>query len=103
MNVQSRIRDLDATGARPKSRQGWVARHRASAFLLLLGLIALAGGYYWYTAGSSAAGKPVIVAATRADVEDVVTAGGHLQARSNGAVVTPVSRQLETLPAPIVD
>jgi len=103
MNVQSRIRDLDATGARPKSRQGWVARHRASAFLLLLGLIALAGGYYWYTAGSSAAGKPVIVAATRADVEDVVTAVGNLQPLTSVDVGAQVSGQLESLHVQIGD
>src|ERR1700730_17337131 len=76
MNIQSRIRDLDATAARPKGRQGWIARHRASAIALLLGLIALGGSYYWYAASSNAAGKPVVVAATRGDVGDGGTARG---------------------------
>ena len=103
MNVQSRIRDLDATPARPKGRQGWIARHRASMIALLLGLIALGGGYYWYTASSTAAGKPVVVAATRADVEDVVTAVGNLQPLTSVDVGAQVSGQLETLHVQIGD
>jgi membrane fusion protein, macrolide-specific efflux system len=103
MNVQSRIRDLDATAARPKVRKGWIARHRASAILLLLGIIALGGGYYWYTASNSAAGKPVVVAATRADVEDVVTAVGNLQPLTSVDVGAQVSGQLETLAVQIGD
>jgi macrolide-specific efflux system membrane fusion protein len=103
MNVQSPIRDLDATAARPKARKGWIARHRASAILLLLGLIALGGGYYWYTASSNAAGKPVVVAATRADVEDVVTAVGNLQPLTSVDVGAQVTGQLETLHVQIGD
>ena len=103
MNVQSRIRDLDATAARPKGRQGWMARHRASAILLVLGLIALGGGYYWYAASSNAGGKPVVVAATRADVEDVVTAVGNLQPLTSVDVGAQVSGQLETLHVQIGD
>jgi macrolide-specific efflux system membrane fusion protein len=103
MNVQSRIPDLDATAARPKARKGWIARHRASAILLLLGLIALGGGYYWYTASSNTAGKPVVVAATRADVEDVVTAVGNLQPLTSVDVGAQVSGQLEKLHVQIGD
>ena len=103
MNVQSRIRDLDATAARPKARKGWIARHRALGIALLLGLIALGGGYYWYVAGSTAAGKPVIVAATRADVEDVVTAVGNLQPLTSVDVGAQVSGQLEALHVQIGD
>src|SRR5882672_4798777 len=103
MNVQSRIRDLDATAARPKGRQGWMARHRASAILLLLGLIALGGGYYWYTASSNTAGKPVVVAATRADLEDVITAVGNLQPLTSVDVGAQVSGQLDTLHVQIGD
>src|SRR6266567_2299630 len=103
MNVQSRIRDLDATAARPKARKGWIARHRALGIALLLGLIALGGGYYWYAAGSTAAGKPVIVAATRADVEDVVTAVGNLQPLTSVDVGAQVSGQLESLHVQIGD
>jgi macrolide-specific efflux system membrane fusion protein len=103
MNVQSRFRDLDATAARPKGRQGWFARHRASMILLLLVLLALGGGYYWYTASNSAAGKPVVVAATRADVEDVVTAVGNLQPLTSVDVGAQVSGQLDTLHVQIGD
>jgi macrolide-specific efflux system membrane fusion protein len=103
MNVQSRFRDLDATAARPKGRQGWMARHRASMIVLLLVLVALGGGYYWYTAGSSGAGKPVVVAATRADVEDVVTAVGNLQPLTSVDVGAQVSGQLDTLHVQIGD
>jgi membrane fusion protein, macrolide-specific efflux system len=103
MNVQSRIRDVDATAARPKARKGWIARHSASAILLLLGLLAVGGGYYWYTASSNAAGKPVVVAATRADVEDVVTAVGNLQPLTSVDVGAQVSGQLDTLHVQIGD
>src|ERR1700686_894540 len=103
MNVQSRIRDLDATAPRPKGRQGWIARRRGSVIAILLGLIALGGGYYWYTASSNGAGKPVVVAATRADVEDVVTAVGNLQPLTSVDVGAQVSGQLETLAVQIGD
>src|SRR5258705_13424759 len=103
MNIQSRVRDLDATAARPKGRQGWIARHRASMILLLLGLLALGGGYYWYTFSSSTAGTPVVVTATRADVEDVVTAVGNLQPLTSVDVGAQVSGQLETLHVQIGD
>ena len=103
MNVQSRFRDLDATAARPQGRQGWMARNRASMILLLLGLLALGGVYYWYTASSSNAGKPVVVTATRADVEDVVTAVGNLQPLTSVDVGAQVSGQLDTLHVQIGD
>src|SRR3979490_453214 len=103
MNVQSRIRDLDATAARPQGRQGWVPRPRPSGILLLLGFIALGGGYYWYAAGSTAAGKPVVVAATRANVEDVVTAVGNLQPLTSVDVGAQVLGQLQTLHVQIGD
>src|SRR5258705_9096831 len=103
MNVQSPFRDLDATAARPKGRQGWMARHRASMIVLLLVLVALGGGYYGTAASSSNAGKPVVVTATRADVEDVVTAVGNLQPLTSVDVGAQVSGQLDTLHVQIGD
>src|SRR5438874_9497994 len=103
MNVQSRLRDLDATAARPKGRPSWIARHRASVIAILLGLVAAAGGYYWYASNNAAAGKPVIVAATRGDLEDVVTAVGNLQPLTSVDVGAQVSGQLDTLHVQIGD
>jgi macrolide-specific efflux system membrane fusion protein len=103
MNVQSRIRDLDATAARPKGRRGWFARHRASAIAILLVLLALGGGYYWYSASSSTDGKPVRAVATRGNVEDVVTAVGNLQPLTSVDVGAQVSGQLESLHVQIGD
>src|SRR5258707_3852258 len=103
MNVQSRFRDLDATAARPKGRRRWIARNRALGIGILLGLLALAGGYYWYSLDSTGAGKPIVVAATRGDLEDVVTAVGNLQPLTSVDVGAQVSGQLDTLHVQIGD
>jgi len=94
MNVQSRFRDLESPAglahARPKK-----ARGRVLWFAFLIGIAAAAGAYYFYGPTGSTAGQPIIAAATRGDVEDVVTAVGNLQPLTSVDVGAQVTGQLK--------
>ena len=102
MNVQSPIRNIQATAPRvkapPKKRgRGWLVL----AFILC---VLLGAGAYWYYGGSSTSTpEPVIVTATRGDVEDVVTAVGSLTPLNSVDVGAQVSGQLEKLYVKIGD
>ena len=102
MNVQSPIRNVEASAPRvtpPKKQRGrrWVML--AAILCVLLG-----GGLYWYYSdANSGAPQPVIVTATRGDVEDVVTAVGSLTPLTSVDVGAQVSGQLETLHVKIGD
>jgi macrolide-specific efflux system membrane fusion protein len=103
MNVQSRFRDLDVSTARSKARKSWVARYHVLPILLVAALLALGAGYYLYGQSGQSAGTPVIVTATRGDIDDVVTAVGNLQPLTSVDVGAQVSGQLDTLHVQIGD
>jgi multidrug efflux pump subunit AcrA (membrane-fusion protein) len=102
MNVQSPIRNIEATAPRatpPKKQRGrrWVML--AAILCVLLG-----AGLYWYYSNANSGGpQPIIVTATRGDVEDVVTAVGNLTPLTSVDVGAQVSGQLETLHVKIGD
>jgi membrane fusion protein, macrolide-specific efflux system len=109
MNVQQRLFDrkvppsVEPQAAIGPARrpQSFLRRHpltgsaMAVAFLAALGL----GGFY----GGGDAAQPVIVTATRGDVEDLVTALGSLQPYASVDVGAQVSGQLKTLSVKIGD
>jgi len=96
MNVQSPIRDIGAAAPRSKAQ---IKRPRRRSYWMVLLLCLLAGGAaYWYWGrGDSSAGQPVIVAAARGDIEDVVTAVGSLTPLNSVDVGAQVSGQLTKL------
>src|SRR5205085_2235170 len=61
------------------------------------------GLYWYYSTINSGAPKPIIVTATRGNVEDVVTAVGNLTPLTSVDVGAQVSGQLETLHVNIGD
>jgi macrolide-specific efflux system membrane fusion protein len=102
MNVQSPIRNVEASPARakpPKKRRGrrWVM------LTAILCVLLAAGGYWYYVIAANAEPEPIIVAATRGDVEDVVTAVGNLTPITTVDVGAQVTGQLETLHVKIGD
>lgn len=77
-------------------------RHRmlVAALACVVGLAAAYTAYRW---NSDASGVPVLVAATRGDVENLVTAIGNLQPLNTVDVGAQVSGQLKTLYVKIGD
>jgi macrolide-specific efflux system membrane fusion protein len=102
MNVQSPIRDIDASPPRPKARAKRSAR-RPLLIVIFLCLIAGGGAYWYFGTGSDPAGQPVIATAARGDIEDVVTAVGNLTPLTSVDVGAQVSGQLTKLSVKIGD
>src|SRR5262249_41510654 len=86
-----------AQGPSSYPRRAWpfVSRHKILAGLVILALIG--AGFYTYEGEESAQAQPLIVAAERSDVENVVTAVGNLQPLNFVDVGAQVSGQLKTL------
>ncbi len=102
MNVQSPIRNIEAPAPRVKPPQ----KRRSRRWLLLAAILFLilgGAGYWYYASGSSGGPEPIIVTATRGDVEDVVTAVGNLTPLTSVDVGAQVSGQLDTLHVKIGD
>jgi macrolide-specific efflux system membrane fusion protein len=78
-------------------------RHHRMLIAALAGAVGLAAAYTAYRWNSDASGAPVLVAATRGDVENVVTAIGNLQPLNTVDVGAQVSGQLKTLHVKIGD
>jgi len=102
MNVQSPIRNTEASAPRLKRPQkkrgrGW------KMFAAVLAVLLAAGGYWYYVVAANRAPEPVIVTATRGDVEDVVTAVGNLTPILTVDVGAQVTGQLESLHVKIGD
>ena len=102
MNVQSPIRNVEASAPRvkpPKKKRGrgW------KMFAAILAVFLAAGGYWYYTVAANRAPEPIIATATRGDVEDVVTAVGNLTPILTVDVGAQVTGQLQTLHVKIGD
>jgi len=102
MNVQSPIRNMEASPARVKPPKKRRSRRWVMLTAILCVLLA-AGGYWYYVIAANAAPEPIIVTATRGDVEDVVTAVGNLTPILTVDVGAQVTGQLETLHVKIGD
>ena len=98
MNVQSPIRDI---GTAPRSKAQKRPSRRPYLLVLFLCLLAGGGAYWFVNRDGNSAGEPVIVTATRGDIEDVVTAVGSLTPLNSVDVGAQVSGQLTTLHAQI--
>jgi membrane fusion protein, macrolide-specific efflux system len=93
----------------PQPPQGPLARARAvlrrrpwlTGGVIAAILAALA--YFVFAPGSAGTGEPIVVAATRGDVEDTVTALGALQPKDYVDVGAQVSGQLKTIAVRIGD
>ncbi len=95
MNVQSPIRDIEASPPRPRKRKGGgVGR---ALFMVLLLCVAGGGAYWYYIRAAENAPQPVIATATRGDIEDVVTAVGNLTPVTSVDVGAQVTGQLKRL------
>src|SRR5215831_15518757 len=102
MNVQSPIRKIETPAAQVKPPQK--RRKRRWPMLAALCCAILGGtGYWYYTTINSGVPEPIIVAATRGDVEDVVTAVGNLTPILTVDVGAQVTGQLDTLHVKIGD
>ena len=102
MNVQSPIRKIEASAPRvkpPQKRRG----RRWFMFAALLCLIIGGAAYWYYASTNSSAAEPIVVTATRGNVEDVVTAVGNLTPLTTVDVGAQVSGQLDTLHVKIGD
>jgi len=102
MNVQSPIRNVDASAPRVKPPQkkrgrGW------KMFAAILTVLLAAGGYWYYTVAANRAPEPIIATATRGEVEDVVTAVGNLTPILTVDVGAQVTGQLQSLQVKIGD
>ena len=102
MNVQSPIRNVEASAARVKPPQKKRGRGWKMSAAILAVLLA-AGGYWYYAIAANRAPDPIIATATRGDVEDVVTAVGNLTPILTVDVGAQVTGQLETLHVKIGD
>jgi macrolide-specific efflux system membrane fusion protein len=102
MNVQSPIRNIDASPPRAKTPPKRSAR-RPLLVAFFLCLIAGAGAYWYFAGGDDSAGQPVIATAERGDIEDVVTAVGNLTPLTSVDVGAQVSGQLTKLSVKIGD
>src|SRR4051812_43682014 len=102
MNVQSPIRNIEASAPRvkpPQKRRG----RRWLMFAAILCLILGGAGYWYYASTNSGGPEPIIATATRGDVEDVVTAVGNLTPLTTVDVGAQVSGQLDNLHVKIGD
>ena len=114
MSVQVVVKDSGARGLPPsvKLRTGpfafvWsifasLRGHRLLA-IGLVGTIGIAAAYFIYDHGSTESGQPITVAATRGDIENLVTAIGNLQPFNTVDVGAQVSGQLKKLYVQIGD
>ena len=107
----ARIRSVKS-GEAPRNAAGRAGRMARAGSLLTrrnlviaaIGAVALfAGGYFLLSDSTDSAGGPVIVAATRGDIEDSVTALGALQPKDYVDVGAQVSGQLKTIAVKIGD
>src|SRR4051812_32211928 len=98
MNVQDKFRDPRQRSGRPQGRIARFFNFPRRHPLMIFGLIVIgiAGGAYEYlNRNGSTSGAPIVVTATRGDIEDVVTAIGNLQPLTSVDVGAQVSGQLK--------
>jgi macrolide-specific efflux system membrane fusion protein len=81
---------------------GFVRRHKWIAGALFVAIV-VGVAYVAFVPGSTGEGEPIVVEATRGDVEDTVTALGALQPRDYVDVGAQVSGQLKTIAVKIGD
>jgi len=103
MNVQNRFREPHATAAGLQARTKGKARRRLLAIAVLLAAALLGSFYYFFGRSTETAGTPIVVTATRGDVENLVTALGSLLPLASVDVGAQVSGQLKTLTVEIGD
>src|SRR6266478_9758934 len=111
MNVQQRLYDRkqlpsvepSVAAARPAlRRKTFLRRHRLMVTAIAALLVAAIGIGAFYGSNSNTA-QPLVVAATRGDVEDLVTALGSLQPFASVDVGAQVSGQLKNINVKIGD
>lgn len=104
MNIQQRLIDrkpppsakpsvAPANPARRKSLRNKRGLVLGAALFLLLG----GGGFAWYELNAASGPKPLVVTATRGDVEDFVTALGTLQPNFSVDIGAQVTGRLEKI------
>jgi macrolide-specific efflux system membrane fusion protein len=104
MNVQPRHRNLHerpaaATRAAPVKKRGFLAPVRKRPFVTTALVVALAAGigYFVQTRAGGGEGTPIVEAAVRGDIEELVTALGSLTPLKSVDVGAQVSGQLDKL------
>jgi macrolide-specific efflux system membrane fusion protein len=111
MNLQQRLYDRKpppsvepvSTPTKPaRRRQSFLRRHPITV-TAIAALIVAAIGYGVFSTGGSNTAQPLIVTATRGDVEDLVTALGSLQPFASVDVGAQVSGQLKNIYVKIGD